>query len=521
MNLKTTKLTFIQEVYMAKIIAPNFTTIEELKEWIETIHEKYYIEMKAASELPSAFWESYSSFSNTSGGWIILGVTEDRPRNIIKGVGNVSKAQISLWDQLSNPNKVSFRNVDNADVSVYKIDKMDVMIVYVKEAPENMKPVFIGGKRENTYIRTGDGDRKATKQEIEAFERNAQPGHDSLAAEHFTLDDLDLDSVITYKEKVSKRYPKKKYIEMSNQEFLTEIGACYTDRSSGELKIRRGALLFLGKCNSIKELYPQYHVDYFNRKGNNPRWSDRVTDDEPSDYEMNLFNFYTIVYEKLKVLLQDGFTLDEGQLRLPISDFDETLREGLINCLAHADYIQAYPSTKIEVFDGWFRFLNPGKMLISTQQFRIGGDSRPRNEIIMKMFRMLGASERQGFGGPLIYKTAVSNDYRNPEILTDIEKTELRVWNIDLADSYPELNEDEKSTLRYIIKQAEPLSVNQIRTKLDISEYKMRKIVTTLEEKNLIQKIGNGPSTRYEIVKESTEFLTQMQMALENIKVQN
>ena len=83
---------------MAKIVAPKFTTIEELKEWLENVHEKYYIEMKAASELPNAFWESYSSFCNTAGGWIILGVAEDKPRNIIKGVANVSKAQISLWD---------------------------------------------------------------------------------------------------------------------------------------------------------------------------------------------------------------------------------------------------------------------------------------------------------------------------------------------------------------------------------------------------------------------------------------
>lgn len=75
---------------------------------------------------------------------------------------------------------------------------------------------------------------------------------------------------------------------------------------------------------------------------------------------------------------------------MPLSDFDEVLRECLINCLAHADYVQAYPSIKIEVFDGWFHFLNPGKMLVSLQQFRIGGDSRPRNEIIMKMFRWLG-----------------------------------------------------------------------------------------------------------------------------------
>lgn len=221
-----------------------------------------------------------------------------------------------------------------------------------------------------------------------------------------------------------------------------------------------------------------------------------MTDDEPGDYEMNLFNFYTIVYEKLKSLLQDSFNLDGGQLRLPISDFDETLREGLVNCLAHADYIQAYPSTKIEVFDGWFRFLNPGKMLVSTHQFRVGGDSRPRNEIIMKMFRLLGASERQGFGGPLIYKTALSNDFKSPEIFTDIERTELRVWNIDLADSYPELEEEEKLVLRYIVKQAEPLSVNQIRAKIEVSEYKMRKIITVLEEKNIIHKVGNCSSTK-------------------------
>lgn len=67
--------------------------------------------------------------------------------------------------------------------------------------------------------------------------------------------------------------------------------------------------------------------------------------------------------------------------------------------------------------------------------------------------------------------------------------------------------------------EADPLSINQIRTQLKISEYKARKIITLLEEKQLIHKIGNGPSTKYEIVKDSTEFLTQMQMALENMKI--
>ena len=48
-------------------------------------------------------------------------------------------------------------------------------------------------------------------------------------------------------------------------------------------------------------------------------------------------------------------------------------------------------------------------------------------------------------GGPLIYKASVQNEFRGPEIITDINHTELKVWNIDLADSYPDLSMDEKA----------------------------------------------------------------------------
>ena len=289
------------------MIKPEFSDINAVKEWLLNVHEKYYIELKTASELPSSFWDSYSSFCNTSGGWIVLGVEEDKPLNKIKGVGNATKAIISLWDQLSNPNKVSYRNVNNEDVTTYNIDGRDIIIVHVKEVAESMKPVHIGGKLENSWIRTGDGDRRVTKEELASFMRNAQPAQDSLPADNFTIEDLDLDSLITYKERVSKRYPKRKYIEMSSEDFLLEIGACYRDRNTGEIKLRRGTLLFLGKCNSIKELFPHYHLDFFNRRGNNSRWIDRVSDDEPGDYEMNLYNFYHIVYEKIKVLLQESY----------------------------------------------------------------------------------------------------------------------------------------------------------------------------------------------------------------------
>lgn len=501
-----------------KDITPNDLGLNELKEWIVNVHEKDYIELKKGSELPKSFWDSYSSFCNTSGGWIILGVEEGYPKNIITGVGNPQKTLTSLWDQASNTSKVSFRNIVNQDVHEYNIDGKAVIIIRVKEVADTQKPVYLDDKIEKAYIRTGDGDRKITKEELEIFLRNAQPGQDILPAENYTLEDLDMDSLISFKEKVGKRYPGKKYTGMEYLQFLTEIGACVKDRETGTIKLKRGTILFLGKVNAIKELFPHYHVDYFNHRGDNPRWSDRVTDDEPSDYEMNLYNFYSIVYEKMKALLSNSFKLDDTQTRLPISDFDETIRECIVNCLAHADYVQGYPSTKIDAYDGWFRFINPGKMLVSKEQFITGGDSRPRNEIIMSMFRLLGASERQGFGGPMIYKSAAQNDFRMPEVTTDINHTELKIWNIDLADAYPELADNEKRILQVLTKSNMPISIRGMGKQLNLSEYAARKSISRLEQENLVQKIGTGPATKYTIKRDSTYIVTQLQMIMDQVK---
>lgn len=492
---------------------------EELRNWLINAHEKYYIEMKKAQELPRAFWESYSSFCNTEGGWIILGLIEKKPFNEIGGVANAEKTEVDLWSNLSNEGKISYRAVDNHDVSVRTIDGKNIVLVHIKEAPTDKKPVYIDGKIENSYIRTGDGDRKATKEEIAAFLRNAHPIMDSLPAEKFTLEDLDDYALISFKEKVSKRYPKKRYQEKSNCEFLQEIGAAYIDRNTGEYKLYKGTILFLGKVNSIRELYPQYHVDYFNRRGNNDRWTDRVTDDELGDDEMNLYNFYTIVYDKLKNVLHESFELDsDRQMRLPLSDYDLTIRESLVNCLSHADYEQGFPTVKIEAYDGWFRFLNPGRLLITKEQFFIGGDSRPRNEKIFKLFRLLGVSERQGFGGRLLIESAVVYDFRKPEIITNLEKTELTIWNIDLADSYPELSGEIKNVYRFIAKSRGEHSVKEMQETLHITEYKTRKALEYLVDKGMIERHGNSSATRYSIANDSIEKLTQMQLTVDKRK---
>ena len=89
-----------------------------------------------------------------------------------------------------------------------------------------------------------------------------------------------------------------------------------------------------------------------------------------------------------------------------------------------------------------------------------------------------------------------------------------------MADSYPELPYEEKQVLRLIAKSAQGISINNIKKSLDISDYKVRKCVESLDGINLVRKEGNGPSSKYFVGFESIEFLTQLQIMMDSLKKQ-
>ena len=492
--------------------------MEELKNFLISIHEKEYVELKSSSQLPKSFWETYSSFSNTMGGLIVLGIKEGKPKNEIIGVDSSEKIMTDLWNLLSNGNKVSYRTIENEDVSIISFDSKTVILINVREAPYNKKPVYLNGKIENSYIRTGDGDRKANLDEIKAMIRNAAPGLDSTIAENYTFDDLDMNSIVSFKERVTIRYPSVHFETTSPKDFLLKIGAVTRNRKDDKIKIKKGTLLFLGKYNSIRDMYPHFHLDFFNRRGDNPRWSDRVASDDLNDVEMNIFNFYQIVSAKLRNLEESSFQLGQNQIRNPQKTIDTSLREALVNCLSHADYTQPYPGIKIETFDSYYKFINPGKMLISPSQFIVGGESRIRNEQIMSFFRQLGVSERQGFGGPQIVREAIENEYRNPDIETNLERTELTIWKIDLADSYQELDDMQKAIFKTIIKAMKPIGFPVIQKSVGGTQYKIMKSLKGLIAEKHVVKVGAGKNTKYMVHMKSDELLSQLNMMMDKVK---
>ena len=72
--------------------------------------EHINMEVKAAGRgIPNSIWETYSSFANTFGGTIILGMEEDKTTKefIPKGIQDPQQTLSDIWNTLNNRQKVN------------------------------------------------------------------------------------------------------------------------------------------------------------------------------------------------------------------------------------------------------------------------------------------------------------------------------------------------------------------------------------------------------------------------------
>ncbi|MEE1301511.1 MAG: ATP-binding protein [Bacteroidales bacterium] len=94
---------------------------------------------KATNTIPNSIWETYSSFANTYGGTILLGIVENLKEKDIKkrfqvvGVEDSQKIITDFWNTI-NSNKVNENILSDSDVNVIDIDGKKVVCINVPQA---------------------------------------------------------------------------------------------------------------------------------------------------------------------------------------------------------------------------------------------------------------------------------------------------------------------------------------------------------------------------------------------------
>lgn len=132
---------------------------------IETYRENNQLEAKkAAGGLPGSLWETYSSFANTDGGVILLGVEERTDGSLeVTGVQDPEHLKKDFWNTISNKQKVSVNILTDRDVTTEDFEGKKIIVIRVPRADRYLRPVFIGNNPQTgSYRRRHDGDYHCT-----------------------------------------------------------------------------------------------------------------------------------------------------------------------------------------------------------------------------------------------------------------------------------------------------------------------------------------------------------------------
>ena len=491
---------------------------------------------KCENQIPKSVWETYSSFANTVGGIIVLGITEhmeepDQAKRFeITGVNNPTKLKKEFFDTL-NSNKVNRNILIEEDVDIVEYEGHSLLVINIPQVDYRQRPIYINGNMMNgSFKRNYEGDYHCTEDDVKAMIRDANDsGNDSVLMENYTMDDIDANTLAAYRNRFRTANMDHVWNDYSDKDFLLNMGGYIIDRNTHREGLTLAGLLMFGKGLSIRERFDNIRMDYLDMTNLQPdsRWSDRLTYD--GRWENNLYNFFMTVQSKLIKDLKRPFRL-EGMERIDDTAIHKAVREALTNLVIHSDYMIT-GVLKVEKHDDCFVFSNPGSLKIPVMDIYTGGYSKARNPNMQAMFRMIGFGDNIGSGFPTILNAWKKENWRQPCLIEnqDLHLVELTLTMASLipdechialhdiyGSDYEKLNKEEQLVLAtaFTEKCTSNYRMQQLlgRNSLDVG-----KTLYALVGKGMLVPANKGRWTSYSL---NSEYIEKSRSNSQGVKSQ-
>ncbi|GHV79694.1 hypothetical protein AGMMS49944_14850 [Spirochaetia bacterium] len=304
-------------------------TLEKLKKLLAE-DEGWTVEYKECSNgLNNSVFETICSFSNRYGGYILLGIDDNRT---VRGINRESVAGIkkNFVNMLNNPQKISpslFLALEEIEV-----DGKIVLYVYV---PVGSQVELCSGK---IYDRNGDGDFEITKSTdlvANMYSRKSSLFTEREVFPYATEKDLRLDLMPRVKQiavNIDRNHPWK---DMSDRELLRSAGLYEEDKRTGKKGFNLAAILLFGRDEVLRSCAPGYLTDAIVRRKNLDRYDDRLM------VETNLIEAYDLLMDFIAKHTMDKFFL-MGDQRVSVRSW--IAREVVSNILVHREYTSTFPA---------------------------------------------------------------------------------------------------------------------------------------------------------------------------------
>ena len=451
----------------------------EMKELIGK-GETHNLEFKESLKLKDEIGETISAFSNSDGGTILVGVSDDG------GVLGVDIGKNSV-EELANYIK---RNTDPQvfpRIEVVGVEDKKVVVIEVAESAE--KPVFFKNK---AYKRVGKTNQRISSSELRklAKESGEKIYWDERVCEDASLEDVDGEKVRWF----LKEAKKQRGLDISEDLPLEEV--LMRLKLTRNKKLTNAAILLFGKKSQIFFTRPEVKCIRF--KGTDV--AGKMLDFKV--IQTNLFDQLTesekFIYNNISMAawIEDWKLQRQEKWEYP----PKAIREALANALCHREY-ETTSSVQVRIFDDRIEFWNPGKLPEgwTVETLKRVHESIPRNPAIAKQFFWVKYIEEVGTGTNKIIEWCT--DWGLPEPEFEFTGTSLVVTfrKSKLTDEYLEqldLNERQQIAITYL-KEHGKIERKTYCNICSVGKTVAHEELADMVNKELIEMVGKGRGVYY------------------------
>lgn len=417
--------------------------------------------------------ETLVAFANTSGGSVLIGISDDRK---ISGITTNHESVQNWLNEVKN--KTTPAVAPFAEYVDYK-DKI-VVALTVPESP--VKPVSM---RSKYFKRVANSNHLMNTDEIASeYLRTINSSWDYYADPEHGVDSLSLDKVRVFMRRIEHHTGNLLIIDPL--EFLAKLEIVRRNQLTFG-----GFLLFARNYCLISDLQAG-------------RFKGESTIIDSLSLNTDLFSEVDEVLNFIKKHLMVEYIFNGEPQRTEKFDYPvDAIREIIVNMIVHRDYSESSGSV-IKMFDDRIEFFNPGRLTSGiTVQDLLSGNyvSQCRNKLIARAFKEAGLTERYGSG-----INRILNICKNHGIVPPVFEEIFNGFRVILYKKKANVTEDVtvNVTVNVTVKRVEALleiirknpsvTVNEMARRMKVNR---RTILRDLERLKLEGKISRTGSDKY------------------------
>lgn len=370
-------------------------------EWVEFKEAKNTFDFEQIGRYVSAL----SNEANLNGephGWLIFGVTDKIPRNIVGSHFNETPPGL---EKLKH--KISLQtNHGLTFISLHELQTPDGRVVMFRIPPATRGiPTEWKG---SVYGRVHDSLGPLTLDEIQRIrDQYATLDWSARICERATINDLDPEAIAFARQEYRRKNPRlvEEIDAWTDSEFLNRAGVCIDGRMTTT------AILLLGKGTSGHHLSPAL---------GQITWVLKDASGIEKDYAhfgIPIILAIDKIFEKIRNLTVRHIS-DETLFPLVLSQYDPwVMHEILHNCVAHQDYLQGARSSIVENEDSLL-FTNRGEFIPGSVDSLITSDAPPdhyRNPFLAQAMVNLNMIDTIGSGIKRIFRVQRDRNFPLPD----------------------------------------------------------------------------------------------------------